>query len=152
VIFTGVSVFSIICEDLKAFGLKLPESFSMDDWVAILREKPAESALLVSAISTLLFYLAERRHNKKVVDIFDALVYCTTCLSVGYGDIFAKTPIGKLIGSTLMTFGPPLAGGTLDGRRPPASATVSDRHIDMEILDTLKQILKTIEDRELEDR
>ncbi len=35
--------------------------------------------------------------NPKVKRFEDALVFCTTCMSVGYSDIFAKTPTGKAV-------------------------------------------------------
>ena len=63
-----------------------------------------DTAALV-ALSSVLFYAIERDHNPKVNDVFDAAIYCSTCLSVGYGDIFAKTPLGKLLGTALMTIG-----------------------------------------------
>jgi hypothetical protein len=56
----------------------------------VLRLPPCNTAALV-ALSSLLFYAAEREYNSKVNDEFDAEVYCSTCLSVGY-DIFAKKP------------------------------------------------------------
>ena len=51
-----------------------------------------------SARTLLLFYAAEKDVNPKVRTIWDASIYVTTCLSVGYADIFARTPVGKLIG------------------------------------------------------
>jgi voltage-gated potassium channel len=61
-----------------------------------------------------LFYKAERGHNPKVKSFYDALVYVSTNLSVGYSDIFAKTPRGKAIGSVLMTYGPAMAAKIFD--------------------------------------
>lgn len=110
---------------------------SVDDRAAQLVAKPARSTAQVVAASTVLFYAAERGHNPKVNSIYDALVYTTTCLSVGYGDIFAVTPVGKLVGSALMTIGPALSGATLDG---PHDNKVDD-HVEREILATLKEIL-----------
>ncbi len=55
--------------------------------------------------------------------MWDAMVYCSTCLSVGYGDIFAKTPMGKVLGSALMTIGPAVAAGTLDGKKREVDGT-----------------------------
>ena len=121
--------------DLELFGIKLPEKFSLEDCALSLRNDPAQSTLVITGLAALLFYLIERGKNPKVNDICDSLVYCTTCLSVGYGDIFAKTPLGKLIGSALMTIGPALSGAALDGSR----AKTPDR--EQEILDTLRQIL-----------
>ena len=111
---------------------------SVDDRAAGLVAQPAKTTLQVVTTSTLLFYAAERGHNPKVNSVWDALVYCTTCLSVGYGDIFAMTPIGKIIGSTLMTMGPALSGAALDG---PPEQKVDDR-VEKEVLATLQEILK----------
>ena len=101
---------------LSAFGLKIPDSVPIDDWAMNLTASPARNTAAGVAVSSALFYMAERDHNPKVADIYDAMVYCSTCLSVGYGDIFAKTPAGKLIGTLLMTLGPSLSGAVLDGR------------------------------------
>ena len=51
---------------------------------------------------------------------YDALVYVSTNLSVGYSDIFARTPRGKAIGTALMTYGPAMAAKIFD---PPTVAT-----------------------------
>src|SRR5690348_7229063 len=88
-----------------------------------LTAKPAQTTLTVVSSATLMFFAAERGHNPKVRTIWDALVYVTTCLSVGYGDIFAVTPVGKIVGSYLMTIGPALSGATLDGARAAEAST-----------------------------
>jgi hypothetical protein len=69
------------------------------------------------------FYLAERGVNPKIQTFVDALYYISTCLSVGYADIFAQTQTGKLIATLAMTIGPALTGNALDppGRTEPAS-------------------------------
>src|SRR3954471_22399281 len=89
---------------LAAFGVQIPQRVSIDDWAAKLAEKPAQNTVAFVSAATLLFYIAERGHNPKVRDLYDAMVYCTTNLSVGYSDIFARTPVGKMVGSALMTF------------------------------------------------
>jgi hypothetical protein len=81
-----------------------------------------------------LFYAAERDHNPKVNDIFDALVYTSTCLSTGYGDIFAKTPAGKLLGAAMMTYGPSLTSAAYDPGAKRRDA------VQEEVLATLKQL------------
>jgi hypothetical protein len=70
-------------------------------------------------------------------------VYCSTCLSVGYGDIFAMTPIGKMVGTYLMTIGPALSGATLDG---PHGEKVDDV-VEKEILATLQEILRRMPEK-----
>ena len=121
---------------LAAFGVQIPEGVSVDEWAATLTEKPLQNTIALVALSSVLFYLAERGRNPKVRDIYDALIYCSTNMSVGYSDIFAKTPLGKLIGSAVMTIGPGLASRTFDG--------VGDAKRDEaqgQMLETLQQIL-----------
>lgn len=82
------------------------------------REKQAEDPMNAIVATVLVgaaaFYAAERYENPKVNSFFDALVYVSTNLSVGYSDIFAKTEAGKAIGATLMTYGPALAARVFD--------------------------------------
>jgi hypothetical protein len=125
---------------LAAFGLKLPDGLPLDQWALKLDQSPCRNTAAVVGASSALFYLLERGHNPKVNDVFDAMVYTSTCLSVGYGDIFAKTPLGKLLGSTLMTIGPALSSKALDG--PAAERRDA---VQTEVLETLKQILRRLE-------
>ena len=122
---------------LGAFGLKLPYGVPLDQLAAKLTENPCGKAAALVGVGSVLFYAAERGRNPKVNDIFDAMIYTSTCLSVGYGDIFAKTPVGKLLGTALMTLGPAVAAQTLDG-----SANERRDALQAETLETLKQILK----------
>lgn len=125
---------------LSAFGLKIPDALPLDDWAQRLGENPCRNTAALVALTSLLFYAAERDHNPKVNDVWDAGIYCSTCLSVGYGDIFAKTPLGKIIGTTLMTIGPSLSGACIDGPADQRRDAVQDQ-----ILSTLKQILQRLE-------
>jgi|GEM_PF-554780 len=75
---------------------------------------PMGSVLATVLGGAWLFYKAERGHNPKVKSYYDALVYVSTNLSVGYSDIFAKTPRGKAIGTALMTYGPAMAAKIFD--------------------------------------
>ncbi len=85
--------------DLELFGIKLPQRFDFEEFAASLRNNPAQNTAIFASAAALVFYYAERGHNPKVNDYYDALVYCTTNLSVGYSDIFARTSLGKLVGS-----------------------------------------------------
>jgi len=85
--------------------------------------EPANAIVLSVLGAAAAFYVAERGRNPKVTSFYDALVYAATNLSVGYSDIFAKTPGGKAIGSLLMTYGPALATRALDA--PGVSAPVA---------------------------
>ena len=128
-------------ENLINLGMQLPDGFDFDRWAGKLSEAPCRNTVAVVGLSSLLFYLAERGRNPKVNEIWDASVYCSTCLSVGYSDIFAKTPIGKIVGTALMTIGPALAAKTLDGPE-------QDRRDDVQqkVLETLRQILAKLEE------
>lgn len=79
---------------------------------------PLDSLAVVVLGGSYLFYLAEKGRNPKCESFWDALVFITTSLSVGYDDVFARTDAGKAIASFVMTFGPALSGIALD---PPAS-------------------------------
>ena len=58
--------------------------------------EPANAIVLTVLGAAAAFYVAERGKNPKVTSFYDALVYAATNLSVGYSDIFAKTPGGKV--------------------------------------------------------
>ena len=76
-------------------------------------------ALVVTVLGgSFLFYMAEKDENPKVRTYWDALVYISTCLSVGYADIFARTKAGQAIATAIMTVGPAMAAKALD---PPSS-------------------------------
>ncbi len=127
-------------DDLELFGITLPEKSAIDNWAARLKGNPCTNSLAVVVLSALAFYKAEKGHNPKVNDLYDALVYTSTCISVGYADIFPRTSAGKLIGSALMTLGPALAAKTLDGPAPKLADVTQ-----AEILATLRQILAKLE-------
>src|SRR3954462_9169288 len=89
---------------------------------AMLRD-PLDSLAVVVLGGSYLFYLAEKGRNPKCESFWDALVFITTSLSVGYDDVFARTDAGKAIASFVMTFGPALSGAALD---PPARDATPD--------------------------
>ncbi len=75
---------------------------------------PMGTTVKTVLLASWLFYRAEKGHNPKIATFYDALVYVSTNLSVGYSDIFATTQMGKTIGSALMTLGPAMANRILD--------------------------------------
>lgn len=94
-------------------------------------KRGAREALLRDPLDTLaatilggsyLFYLAEKGKNPKVQNFWDALTFITTCLSVGYHDVFARTDAGKAIASFVMTFGPTMSARALDAPAAEAAA------------------------------
>lgn len=110
-------------------------------------EDPMGSTITTVLVASWLFYRAERVHNPKVQSFYDALVYVSTNLSVGYSDIFAKTSSGKAIGSALMTFGPAMAAGFLDD---PDAVRKSEARSEAEtraVVERLDRILAALEQR-----
>jgi hypothetical protein len=95
-------------------------------------------------VASWLFYKAEKGHNPKVTSFYDALVYVSTCLSVGYSDIFAKTPAGKTIGTFLMTAGPSMATRFMD---EPTTGGLSAEATNRAVVERLDKILEALEKR-----
>jgi len=109
---------------------------------------PMGSVLAAVLGGAWLFYKAERGHNPKVKSYYDALVYVSTNLSVGYSDIFAKTSRGKAIGTALMTYGPAMAAKIFDAPTPTAAAAPApplDVVSSRDVLDRLDRILAVLE-------
>ncbi len=105
---------------------------------------PLESALATITGATMLFYLAERNVNPRVKSPADALVFITTCLSVGYSDIFARTTAGKTIASAVMTIGPSITAQLF--APPPRPEAVARRDPALqEIADLQRQILARLD-------
>lgn len=106
---------------------------------------PMDSVVTVVGLGTVLFYLAEKGKNEKCNSIWDALVFITTCLSVGYDDVFARTPAGKAIASFVMTVGPKLSSSIFDppkreAEREAAEAAAMQRAV----IDRLDGILSAL--------
>jgi len=85
-----------------------------------INKDPFDATVVTVLGGAFLFYVAEKGQNPKVETYWDALVFISTCLSVGYADVFARTPAGKAIASAVMTFGPAMSGALLEG---PAAAS-----------------------------
>jgi voltage-gated potassium channel Kch len=112
--------------------------------------EPANAIVLTVLGAAAAFYIAERGRNPKVASFYDALVYTATNLSVGYSDIFARTPFGKAVGSLLMTYGPALAARALDAPGAPLAALVPNALNDpaaTRIAESLEAILSELRAR-----
>ena len=121
---------------------------SYDSWKRSLKAAVSSDpfdALVVTVVGgAFLFYLAERGKNPKVNSYVDALLFVSTCVSVGYADVFACTPAGKAIASAVMTFGPAMSGGIFDepgSSNQPAAAPAELLAIQRVIVDKLDAIL-----------
>ncbi len=113
---------------------------------AVVARDPFDATIVTVVGGAFLFYLAEKDHNPKVRSYFDALVFLSTCMSVGYADVFARTPAGKAIASAVMTFGPAMSGAMFDPGGPdtvaaPRDATPEMVAVQRVIVDKLEAIL-----------
>ncbi|MBI1878402.1 MAG: two pore domain potassium channel family protein [Chloroflexi bacterium] len=138
-VFTGISSAQVV----STLSAALNQRRNVEALVAErLTGRPLESlaGFLLSASAA--FYLAERGVNPKIQTFVDARYYISTCLSVGYADIFAQTQTGKLIATLAMTIGPALTGNALDppGRTEPASA--QGQELMLERLDAILEELR----------
>jgi voltage-gated potassium channel len=89
---------------------------------AAVSSDPFDALVVMVVGGAFLFYLAERGKNPKVRTYVDALLFLSTCVSVGYADVFACTPAGKAIASAVMTFGPAMSGAIFDDPKPGGAA------------------------------
>ena len=88
------------------------------------------------------FYLAERDVNPKIKTFVDALYYMSTCLSVGYADIFAQTQTGRLIATLVMAVGPALTSQALDLPGQASEASVHGQEMMIAQLDAILEELR----------
>jgi voltage-gated potassium channel len=106
-------------------------------------EKDPFDATVVTVFGgAFLFYIAEKGKNPKVESYWDALLFISTCLSVGYADVFARTPGGKAIAAAVMTLGPAMSGALLEA--PAAEKARAEKEavaVQQAIVGTLGEIL-----------
>jgi voltage-gated potassium channel len=122
-----------VLASLAAAGTNENGESSYESWKRALKTSVTTNpfdALVVTVLGgSFLFFLAERGKNPKVNTYVDALLFISTCLSVGYADVFAVTQAGKAIASAVMTFGPAMSGAIFEepkaaeagSETPPAS-------------------------------
>jgi hypothetical protein len=128
-----------LLEQYPHLAALLPKDFSLQDLARRLGETPCESTLAMVGLGAILFYAAERNHNAKVEDFWDALEYCTSSLNVGYTDVYPQTPVGKIVGSALMTLGPSLVSRVTSGPETPHPDPVQK-----EILAALREVAEQL--------
>lgn len=116
-VFTGLSSDKVIAALQTALGKRDELQVA---WLEKIAHHPIESLGSFLLSTSAAFYLAERGVNPKINTFVDAVYYISTCLSVGYADIFAQTQTGKLIATLVMTLGPSLTTRVFDQPEPPA--------------------------------
>jgi voltage-gated potassium channel len=102
----------------SAGGMSTYEAWKRELRSAVTQD-PFDVTMVTVFGGAFLFYVAEKDHNPKVRSYFDALVFISTCLSVGYADVFARTPAGKAIAAAVMTVGPALSGAIFEEAKAP---------------------------------
>jgi hypothetical protein len=114
------------------------------------KQNPLESLATLLIGSSVLFLAVESPVNPKVKTFWDALYYISTCASVGYSDIFARTEAGKAISSLVMTFGPALCAQVFDrpADQQPAPAPPPAWQAIIERLDALLAELRKMSEGE----
>jgi hypothetical protein len=78
-------------------------------------DNPLETLVSVVLGSAWLLYQAEHETNEGFNTYDDALYYVSTCLSVGYANVFPKTQAGKFVAALVMMIGPSLSSWVVEG-------------------------------------
>ena len=137
--FTGISSAQVV----KAWRVVVDKRGEVEsEIVERLTRYPMESLAGFLLGTSAAFYLAEREANPKIKTFVDALYYISTCLSVGYADIFAQTQAGRAIATLVMTVGPSLTGELLDPPHRAATASDVGQQVMIERLDAILEELR----------
>lgn len=112
------------------------------DLIESLTHYPPESLLGFTLSSAAAFYVVERDTNPQINGLIDALYYISTCLTVGYADVFPTTAQGRFIATMVMTVGPALTNNALD---PPGREKPSTARGQQAIIDRLDKLLLQLE-------
>ncbi len=98
---------------------------------------PLDANLEFLSVTSLAFYAAEKDENPKIKTLVDAIYYISTCLSVGYADIFPVTQSGRAIASLVMLVGPAITNMALArGRNSVKETGTFDDQSSKEICDS----------------
>ena len=113
---------------------------------------PIDTLLTTVLGGSYLFYLAEKDHNPRCGSFWDALVFISTSLSVGYDKTFAETPSGKAIATFMMTFGPAMTARAFDPPSDDHPHTVSPEALGVQrgVLEKLDAILRELQANRVE--
>jgi hypothetical protein len=118
----AVAIAARVMSGVQRGGTPLTLRGLEDRFRSAAKSDPLGALLSLVGGASVLFYWAERGKNPKVRTLADAVLFITTCLSVGYADVFARTEMGKAIASFVMTIGPAMSGAALDEPHPPRKA------------------------------
>lgn len=143
-----VATFLLAIESARREGVDVSLAGLRDQVRQKSAEDPLAAVTTTVMVSAALFFAAERGVNEKVKTFADALMYCSTSLSVGYHDVFPRTEAGKAIASLLHTLGPALAARALDApyREVEARGAASASH-EQAVLRQLEAIAASLRSR-----
>lgn len=135
--FLGLGAFALDGGDYAA------AKTALRTWV----KKDPIDALAVTVIGGgLAFYAAERHTNPNCATPWDAILYCATCLSVGYDNCFPTTAAGHAIATFVQTFGPQMANTALDAPAAEVAATDAENAaVQRAILARLDDIVRLLQ-------
>lgn len=137
--FTGVSTQQVV-DAVRTFIARRGEFET--DLVRRMTTYPIESLMGFLLSASAVFYLSEREVNPKIKTFVDALYYISTCLSVGYADIFAQTQTGRAVATLAMTIGPALADNILDPPHRAENASAANQEAMIARLDAILEELR----------
>ena len=137
--FTGISSVQVV----EAWRVVMDRRGEIEsEIVERLTRYPMESLAGFLLGTSAAFYLAEREANPKIKTFVDALYYISTCLSVGYADIFAQTQAGRAVATLAMTIGPALTNEILDRPHKAEDASAANQKLIVERLDAILEELR----------
>lgn len=139
--FTGIPTAKVL-EGLRSLlSLRHPLE---QKFIHLLTDNPLEANIAFLLATSTAFYQAEVGINPKINTFIDALYYISTCLAVGYADIFAETQRGRAIAALVMLVGPALTAELLD---PPNKAVSASEAGQEEMIGVLREILAEVKNR-----
>lgn len=125
-------VLATVATSLEQHGTDLSYGAIKGQVRSAIARDPFDATVVTVLGGAFLFYVAEKGHNPKVESYWDALLFISTCLSVGYADVFARTPAGKAIASAVMTVGPAMSGAMLDAPAAPDQPDASAQLLEVQ--------------------
>lgn len=139
--FTGIRTDAV----LKGLRTLLSQREPLEQKIIhLLTDNPLEANVAFLLATSAAFYQAEVGINPKINTFIDALYYISTCLAVGYADIFAETQRGRAIAALVMLVGPALTAELLD---PPHRAASASEVGQDEMIGLLREILTELKNR-----
>jgi hypothetical protein len=139
--FTGIRTDALLGGVRSLLSMRHPIEHKL---IHLLTDNPLEANVAFLLASSAAFYQAEVGINPKINTFIDAVYYISTCLAVGYADIFAETQRGRAIAALVMLVGPALTAELLD---PPNKAFSASEAGQDEMIGLLREILTELKNR-----